>query len=178
MKKKIIIEKLFGFTEATYYNWKKENRPIINLINYFNEEELIEFLETGKISKMENATTNTDMQSFILSNAIHKIINDFAMKEKNLDSLHDLEVIASAIFNSKNIDDIDEKVQIYTKGDKNAPVLFYYYSDIEKKLLIENKEEVIDKLTKFIQLNIPDVSSLYQMNLIVESNMKVNTDNV
>ena len=52
MKKKEIIEKLFGFTEATYYNWKKENRPIISLIKYFNDEELEEFLNTGEINSL------------------------------------------------------------------------------------------------------------------------------
>ena len=178
MTKNELYSNLFGFNASTYHRWKKENRPIINLIKYFKEEELIEFLETGKISKMESDGINDDMQSFILNNAIHKLINDFAMKEKNKDSLYDLEVIASAIFNSKDIDEIDEKINLYTKDEKNAPVLFYYYSDTEKRLLIENKEEVIDKLTKFIQLNIPDVSSHYQMNLIVESNSSVKVDDI
>ena len=82
---------------------------------------------------------------------------------------------------SNNVDEMYIKSKLYSKDiidTKISNILFCSYSDIEKKLLIENKEEVIDKLTKFIQLNIPDVSSLYQMNLIVESNMKVNTDNV
>lgn len=52
--KKETIENLYGNSEASYYRWKKEKRPIISLVEkYFYEEELIEFIETGKISRME-----------------------------------------------------------------------------------------------------------------------------
>ena len=50
MKTDELMSKLFGFSIPTYYNWKKENRPIIRLINkYFKNEELIEFLESDEI---------------------------------------------------------------------------------------------------------------------------------
>jgi phosphoglycerate-specific signal transduction histidine kinase len=42
---------IFSTSEGTYYKWKRENRPIINLLDkYFTKEELEEFLETGEIS--------------------------------------------------------------------------------------------------------------------------------
>lgn len=44
---------IFATAEGTYYKWKKENRPIINLLNYFDLKELQLFLQTGKISKLE-----------------------------------------------------------------------------------------------------------------------------
>ena len=54
MNKKQIIESLFGFTEATFYRWKKQNRLIITLLEkYFTKEDLEEFLESGKCEKME-----------------------------------------------------------------------------------------------------------------------------
>lgn len=51
-----IITKLLGWkSENTYYDWKKQNRPIIVFLEkYFSEEDLKEFLATGKISKLEN----------------------------------------------------------------------------------------------------------------------------
>lgn len=49
---KNLIQELYGHTESTYYRWKKEDRPIISLIEkYFCENEIVEFLESGEIEK-------------------------------------------------------------------------------------------------------------------------------
>ena len=46
---------ILGNTQKTVSNWKKEKRPIMELLyKYFTKEELEEFLETGKIEKFEN----------------------------------------------------------------------------------------------------------------------------
>jgi hypothetical protein len=43
-----LMSKLFGFSVPTYYNWKKENRPIINLIEQsFSVQQIENFLEFG-----------------------------------------------------------------------------------------------------------------------------------
>lgn len=52
--KKIILCKLFEFTEKTLYNWTKEKRPIISLLEtYFQQGEVEEYLNTGAIKKFE-----------------------------------------------------------------------------------------------------------------------------
>lgn len=54
MNKKEIIEKFYETTEATYYRHKKQNRPVIEFIEkYFTEDDLEEFLTTGKMTKLE-----------------------------------------------------------------------------------------------------------------------------
>jgi hypothetical protein len=54
MKKEEIYLELFKFTRNTFYVWKRENRPIINLLEkYFSDEDLEEFLENEKISKLD-----------------------------------------------------------------------------------------------------------------------------
>jgi len=56
-----VIAKLIGNTERTIFAWKKENRPIINFFEkYFSEEDLEEFLTTGKIEKLEHDKKNTN----------------------------------------------------------------------------------------------------------------------
>ncbi|MDD5406976.1 MAG: hypothetical protein PHE73_08580 [Sulfurovaceae bacterium] len=51
---KIVME-IFKFSRQSWNNWKKENRPIITLIEkYFTNEDLQEFLVTGKISKLDD----------------------------------------------------------------------------------------------------------------------------
>ncbi|OGS70805.1 MAG: hypothetical protein A3F91_09840 [Flavobacteria bacterium RIFCSPLOWO2_12_FULL_35_11] len=48
------LSKLLGNSPKSISNWKKENRPIISLLyKYFIKEDLEEFLETGKIKKLE-----------------------------------------------------------------------------------------------------------------------------
>ena len=55
------IEDLFIFTRQTWSKWKKENRPIVNLIEkYFDDKDIQEFLETGEIKKFENIKFITD----------------------------------------------------------------------------------------------------------------------
>lgn len=54
MNFKEIIEKLFGFSAPTWYRWKKEQRLIVDLMDkYFEEKNLEEFINTGKINKFE-----------------------------------------------------------------------------------------------------------------------------
>lgn len=54
MKYDELISNFFGFSIPTYYNWKREKRPIIKLIDkYFSEDELMEFLENERIAKLE-----------------------------------------------------------------------------------------------------------------------------
>ena len=54
MKRDLLV-KLLGVSPKTVYNYEKENRAIIKLLKqYFNNEDIIEFLESGKISKCEN----------------------------------------------------------------------------------------------------------------------------
>lgn len=62
MKKEIC--KILDVVEASYYNFKRQNRPIIKLLEkYFNEDDLNEFLETGKITKLESA--KEDLSKYI-----------------------------------------------------------------------------------------------------------------
>ena len=51
---KLMIE-LFGFSSPTYYKWSKhDKRKIFDLLSYaFSNSELEEFLNSGKITKIE-----------------------------------------------------------------------------------------------------------------------------
>ena len=48
------IKQILDIADKTYYNWKKEKRPIIELLEkYFTEEDLEEFLKYRVITKLE-----------------------------------------------------------------------------------------------------------------------------
>ena len=70
MTLKEIIIKLFCFGTPTYYRWKSENRPVLQLIEqYFTKVELEEYLKTGKIKKYELIKHKT-------FDDVNKIINE------------------------------------------------------------------------------------------------------
>ena len=54
ISKNDIYSKIFGFNPSTYYRWKEDKRPIIDLIDkYFSINELNEFLNKKEISRFE-----------------------------------------------------------------------------------------------------------------------------
>lgn len=54
MKKEDIFSEILDCSVSGFYKWKKQNRPIIVLLEkYFTNDDLIEFLATGKISSFE-----------------------------------------------------------------------------------------------------------------------------
>ena len=62
------IEQLFSFTRQTWAKWQKENRPIVALVEkYFNDEDLEEFLESGKIQKFEKTQKIKEFEIMIRS---------------------------------------------------------------------------------------------------------------
>lgn len=56
---KELIAKLLGVTVKSVYNYEKEDRKIIHLLNqYLDDNDANEFLTTNKISKFENIKNN------------------------------------------------------------------------------------------------------------------------
>lgn len=70
MKKDELYSLLFGFSIPTYYNWKREKRPIINLLNrYFADKDLHDFLENDCVDNLKlfnKSNDNSDSKEFEL----------------------------------------------------------------------------------------------------------------
>jgi len=49
------IKQILDIADRTLYNWRKEKKPIVLLLEkYFTKEDLEEFLKTGEIRRFEN----------------------------------------------------------------------------------------------------------------------------
>jgi len=84
MKTEDIFCKLFGFSKNTYYSWKREKKPVIELLNkYFTKEELIEYIENNEISNM-------------------KLLEDFKKKEASY--IDDFFSILTLLYKKDNLD--------------------------------------------------------------------------
>ena len=134
------IKKILDISDKTYYNWKNQNRPIIELLHkYFQDNEITEFLETGRISRLED---NKDQE--LLNNEASKIYNHFIsvlyLKDKSLLRLF-LVVINNANETSANLNlnFIDlvfesegskkDKINLlkeFNKTVQNNNILFFY----------------------------------------------------
>lgn len=69
------IIKLMNFSRNTYYVWKREGRPIISLLEkYFTKEELEEFLQTGKISALEQYRINVKFENEIFDSLLMRTV--------------------------------------------------------------------------------------------------------
>ncbi len=67
------ICKILGIARRTYFHWQKSDDKsyAINLLNkYFNKNELEEFINSGKISRLE-------VQYYVLNNKVLKYLDDF-----------------------------------------------------------------------------------------------------
>jgi len=130
MNKKITC-KLFSFTEKTLYNWRKENRPVIELIeNYISEEEIIEFLQMGKISKLE-----------VLNSINPEKINTYSLFTHIVQS-ENIETITKFLFSFKSkkaLASFDDAFEEFSKDESKAS--FSVYREIQPYM---NLETLID----------------------------------
>ncbi|MFA6740389.1 MAG: hypothetical protein WCR78_02755 [Arcobacteraceae bacterium] len=162
---KKIVCNLLGITVRSYSNWAKELRPIITFLEkgYLNKNELKEFLDTGKIKKLDliknytfeelqeklnNQQNNSHDDDYIIKNLTFKFLmynNKKALisLRKILDNLPNFNV---------NKNDLLKIMQDYpvnffsveTKNSKKTAIFFIdkLLTDYEVKLLIKYKKEI------------------------------------
>lgn len=129
------ILKLMCYSRNTYYVWKREKRPIIDLLDkYFQDYEITEFLETGKITRFENSE-----ECEILNEEFEKIYNSFVanlyIKESTLLKLF-LSVVYNANVEEKNLNYNFIDLVFKTDGKENDKIeLLKTYSKIGNNIL-------------------------------------------
>lgn len=63
---KVAATAILDCTLASYYNWAKESRPVISLLEkYYTKADLDEFLTTGAVSKYEATYITTNDRAFL-----------------------------------------------------------------------------------------------------------------
>lgn len=188
------LSELMGNSLKTVSNWKKEKRPIMNfLYKYFTKEDLQEFLETGKISKLER---NLSLQ--LINKEAVKIYIDFIQKLNFEEIVFFLSIIFEIKQNSENTSDvfldylllsncdisIKKQTIISINSISNQVLFFYavdYLSDIKFKDIyyLQNNNNIFEKnhLLAYIQsflnlkkgIDYPDEEDFFEDKKFVES---------
>ncbi len=81
------ISNLLGVSVKSVYNYDKENRPIIRLLeNYFTNDDLEEFLETNEIKKQEliKDITNDKLKEILKDTHNQKILDEIETLKRKL----------------------------------------------------------------------------------------------
>lgn len=136
------MSKLFDFNSSTYYRWKKEGRPIIALLEkYFKKEDLEEFLETGKIAKLENADKYSSViQSlsniiynfdYFQTNVLYSMCDKF-IKNNALDSDNISTYGFKLYFTINGFSDIVNSTNYFPNKNAEKNVLDFYKSNNKK----------------------------------------------
>ncbi len=137
---KEIICQILGISQGSYYRWKQE-RLVINLLEkYCTQEDLEEYLNTGRIERFERSLEyNDEMDEFFLKNALMKI---------ELYGTRDKIPFFVAIKQALNMEPIlailpvKTFLSILTKNDVTDIESFYFMLD-NKKLKHENWRIII-----------------------------------
>lgn len=164
---KDIICQVLNISKASYYRWREE-RPIIKLLEkYFEEKDLIEFLETGKMSKLETKEIENQKiyshENVMIDNAIYtakdKLKRFWGDKwfDIRIGIKKDIKNIVKEIkFNNENysIENSKEILIKYIMGDKmNKPIV---YNDNKKALISNFIDEEISEVESYAILEHSD----------------------
>ena len=156
------ISKLFDFANSTIYKWKKEKRLILDLFDkYFTDEDIEEFLKTGKIERLDIAQSN----KYLINKSInlYKKINYkltpkaksiFFEELENLKS-YKIEDVSNIIFYSIKDEDLDSAFN-YINGISKISIrlnllkLFDEIDDFELEYFIKNLKEIKQQSNKSV----------------------------
>lgn len=165
MTKAEIFSKILEVSEKSYYRWKsKDHKILISLIEkYFSDDDLRDFLQTGKISKFEEISDLKALNSEAVNIYSHFVLN----LDRNSLILF-LTVIHLADINNQNINsnfielifDADakkeDKVTLINEFQKVENSTLFFYSI---KYLVK------DKFKKFLDATIDSKSLPFQDNI-------------
>lgn len=137
------IMKLCSFSRNSYYVWKREGRPIIQLLEkYFSDEELEEFLQNGSIATLDSFNNNKTVTNIEVLNEVSNLVRkQLERKITSLDSIGTKTVsnIIEDYFKQSN-ENIDTKD--FSLFYKNISDIQHYYAqdiaEIEIKRIRKN----------------------------------------
>ncbi len=176
MTKEQIMVELFEFSAPTYYKWtKKEKRKIFDLLNYaFTLEELEEFINNGKIQKIEIMNNSQGLirkvkefvdelvknsNTFIVKNVLNQIKEDYAIHKKidyeeimcsvfSLDDYYLIECADEEFMSKFNDDDI--KYDEFTNSFGNKEYTLDKITLITKYKIITQIEQTPKEILEFV----------------------------
>lgn len=138
-RKSEAICKILAIANKTYYNWKKEERPIMSLLaKYFTTEDLEEFLKTSSIQFLDETEMLKNISSYklkvlvIVVEKIERFIGNKPINRKEFlykirRSLRDMEENEDPIrfLNNYRIAETEAVSELLSSNDMSDVIIFY-----------------------------------------------------
>ena len=128
------IIKMLGVSKNSYWNYKKQQRPIILFLEkYFTDKDLEEFLTTGKVSRLESQKIDDDFKGLILDDhMLHNV--KFKLMTLSGGTFKMLEILQDAL---KDIDPNDDE---FTLENAKQRLIDRVYA-VEKNSIFKTKSK-------------------------------------
>lgn len=171
-----LMSKLFGFSTQTYFNWKKEleKRPILSLVEqYITKTEILEYLESGKIERLEKLTvlSNIELENELLEKHIayelrHKLYLDTASSFGNwLGHVVGMPVIHKALEEISKSDyskeDTKEKILNQIKGMELSGLFNKIFEKANKNVASRYIDKNLSELECYVWVKHNDIVTSY-----------------
>lgn len=151
MKEEEIYTQLFQFSRPTYFKWKREKVPIMELIaKYFDKEDLTEFLEKGFVSKYEkfdNYSLDPAFQDFV----IHNLQRQYKLNRSFFNLFSSKSEFITRHLQSLSSEDLTD---LTVKNAKEKFLTFISTVKLSKLFDSENKRNIV---IKEINMNFSDI---------------------
>ncbi len=122
MLKNSIIASIMKMTPQGVGKWKKEERPIIKLLDqYLTKEDLEEFLKTGKILKLE-FIPNLDDVLKIINNKIQEQLNKYTTECSKMEFIMCVDMITAYLQKDKKELNQIEFLKYFTDENKRKKI--------------------------------------------------------
>jgi hypothetical protein len=138
--------KLFQNTIRTISNWKAENRPIVALLEYAfpNKEDLLEFLDTGKILRVELCTENEEENIYAHIQYLHIFLNQDESSRFAKSSDYGYDFYFSMLLKIKNM--LGDKPKPFINVNEYAWMILYQSIEDSNSF---GKNEIVPIFNKF-----------------------------
>lgn len=148
MKKDELFSKLFEFSIPSYYNWKKENRPVIKLLEkYFSNDELEEFLEKEKIQKFDLFNKYIKEKNMKVDKYLDYFDNNYKSFLDYNDEIINIYMESFVEYNSKESFFIQFHTNVLKINDEYIQKkLSFLLKDMIENEIIKILEEIVDML--------------------------------
>lgn len=152
------IEKLFGFTRQTWAKWGQENRPIVKLIGYFEDEDINQLLTTDRIAKLENLNLVHEAAQTIVKKFFYTIYTNERKNNEFLNIIFPLYVESEnqRVANHKKI--FHDKM-VATQNDERKKEISHKIDTIYAKY---NKRDLIRFIVE-TEMTIDKTSALFEI---------------
>ncbi|MDD2448818.1 MAG: hypothetical protein PHS42_08170 [Sulfurimonas sp.] len=137
MKEEEVYMKLFQYSRPTFFKWKREKIPVMQLLaKYFAKEELEEFVEKGFIAKFEK------FEDYKIDPVFENYVLTKLKRDNNLESF-----IAQNLkqFQKYSLDNL-------TVANAKEKFIDFLSSVHLLKFLRSKKEEMIEDIDKFADI--------------------------